>query len=249
MQMSNKAFSLPQVLKWTFTILEVILCLSTVQILGSFIFGTAKHLSGQWVLGFIGLRIDPSAYHLGSSAIPSGALSMHDFFGSLSVNFPEANPYFQHLLWPLGGIIFCKTVTLIALCDLFRRMFRSVARGEVFSSSNIRLLHKVGALIVLLTLAGAGFGHWFGVYTWTFVEKNIELHGAMTIEMRPPPAEGMSWGAYSIHGVYVRIDENQLVIGPIWIDIRPILLGLVLIGLGEALRQGKVLKEESELTV
>ncbi|HZS27994.1 MAG TPA: DUF2975 domain-containing protein [Candidatus Angelobacter sp.] len=252
--------SLPKFLKWLFGAFEITVAVWAIVNLARLaivVYGTNTHSESWWSLGGIGFRIDSSAYHLVSPTINPSALSIRDVFGSVGIKFSEAGPLIRSLFWPLIGVLLSKTLAIVALCDLLRRMFRSVERREVFSAGNIRNLQKIGVLIIALTVAIAFFERSYGVRTVEFINKNITVQGTVAIEIRLQPPHGMTAGNYWIHGFLVRIDEDQLVFGfarhrdffLLTFDPRGIFLGLVLIGLGEALRQGLALKEENELTV
>jgi hypothetical protein len=247
--MTAKQFMVSKYLKWLFSILEIVVAIWAMNVLYNLVRGP-----GAWPISGIGLRIDPSTYHLSSATIKPDHMSVGEVFGTVFVRGKEAAPLRRSLTGPLCGVILCKTLVMLVLCDLFRKMFRSIERREVFSTGSTRGIYKAGLLIIALTVACAFLEGSCGNRIVTFIDGNIVAQGAMSIQIRLPATTGMWFGPYLVHGFLIRVDEAGAYLGPIQtglvhIDLRGILLGLVLIGLGEALRQGLALREENELTV
>jgi len=251
--MHMNRISLPTGLKWLFAALEIVLAAWALNALFHFAeLGTRNPIRGSgmyWISG-IGLRLDPAALHLKAPALAGSTVSLENVFASVGVDLTSAGPLIKSLLWPLCGIVVCRVGVMIALCELFRRMFRSVERREVFTVRNIGRVQKIGLLVIGLTLVSALFERTYGGRVWEFVSHNITTEGLATIEQHLPPTQGMSAGTFFVHGFMINIDEDGVMFGSlIRIDFRGVLLGLGLISFGAALRQGLALKEENELTV
>jgi hypothetical protein len=236
--------SLPRFLRLLFTVFEIVIVVGTLLLLSTLvIFRVTRTWDYSCAIGRVGLTINPAVYHLDSTTSKHVAVSVDDLSGRVLIRPAGTGSFFSGLFLPLFGSILCKSLMSVCLCDLLRRLFRGVERRDVFSAAEIRNIRKMGALIVALAVVSAILGHWSRNYSWEFVNKNITAQGALGIQLHQQPS--------NIQGALLDISGNDpLLLGSNWtIDFRGILLGLVLIGLSEALRQGLALREENELTV
>jgi hypothetical protein len=244
-------------LQWLFTALEVMIASWTTFALVALIrgsLGLKETTGGQFWLGNVGLKLNPEAYHLTSPTMASLTVALDNLFGSIGFKFPAVLPLYRSLLPSLCGIILGRMLVMLILCELFRRLFKSVARREVFSLRNMRGIQIGGVLILLLTLAGPLFERVYAARMIAFFNRNVATQGALAIDWRLPPSTGISAGTYTLpHNFMARIDDDMILFGRgayiFRFDVHGLLLGLVLVGLGAAFRQGLTLREESELTV
>jgi hypothetical protein len=255
--MNSKRYSLARSLEWLFTGLEILIGVYMTFVLVALIrgaLGLKQTNGGQFVFGNVGLKLDPAVYHLVSPTTRALSVSLDNLFGSVGFQFPAVLPLYRTLLAPLCGIIICRTLVMVVLCELFRRLFRSVVRREVFSHRNMRSVQLSGALVLVLAFTSPLFEHVYASRMISFFNQNVATQGAISIDWRLPPSTGMSAGTFEFpHDFMARIDDDTIYLGQrkhlFRLDARGLLLGLVLLGLGGALRQGLVLREESELTV
>jgi hypothetical protein len=123
----------------------------------------------------------------------------------------------------------------LALCELLRRLFRNVERGDSFSSGSTRLVRGLGLLILLFTLSSP----LIEVYASRRVHRYLGPSGTlMGREMRIVPSR--KTGAF----VSVTSHDSQFSL-----NFTNLLVGLVVLALSEVFRQGRQLQEENQLTI
>ncbi|MES2693914.1 MAG: DUF2975 domain-containing protein [Verrucomicrobiota bacterium] len=128
------------------------------------------------------------------------------------------------VLWPMVtfGLIFL-------FCQWMWQLCRNVERGDVFSSTNLKLVRRMGALVIVEALLAAAFNLWKLGAVAAYVRDRVSFAG---LEVVASPAD-----AFLFHPAALHIDLDQIVIG------------LVILGLTEVFRQGLQLKQEADLTV
>jgi len=114
-------------------------------------------------------------------------------------------------------------VFVLAVAELFRRLFRSAARREVFTTINVRRVRWIGALILLNGVLGQVISEWHVLSTFAFAHSSLSIEGISFM----PPQIMMNWASL----------------------VQPLLAGLVVLALAEVFNQGVVLKQENDLTV
>jgi len=239
----------PRLLNGLFAALEFAIILWAAAIVVNVLRGP-----GAWPIPDVGLRLDPSSYRVASPTIRPSHLNFGDVFATVWVSGDDAQSLRGAVTGPLCGLIVIRALVLLTLCELFRRLFRGIARRELFRTGGPRQICAAGIAVLALSLAGAVFDGVCGQRIVTFLQNNVAFEGAIGVQIRLPPPAGFWVGPYTFHGFFFRLDSTGAFLGPlrfglIHLDLRTLLIGLILIGLGEAMRQGLALQEENDLTV
>jgi uncharacterized membrane protein YidH (DUF202 family) len=168
------------------------------------------------------IEMDPGILHLGSTVNAPGKIR---FDGTLHLLLDPANSTKLHMATriPGGLLLLLFGIFTCATSDLFRRVFRSVERRDVFTLNNVRYLRWIGALIALGGVLMQVTIIWQSTATLAFARSNLAIEG---ISFLPSHRVG-TW------------------LGP----VQAIVLGLIVIVLAEVFNQGVVLKQDSDLTV
>jgi len=223
-------------LSWLFTLLEIGAICWALTLIGTLlllVIGGPKSLGGAWGVD-VALRLTQPGSSTTALSLNQTQLSIRHLHATIPIQFADAKGLINLLAFVTAGILLCKAGTFIALSDLFRRLFASAARREIFTAHNMGLLQKTGGLVILLTAAGIVFQHTAELRTERFIRDNITARGMIAIEPQEPRRTGWEWGSPA---EWVHLNYPELIVG------------LVLLGLGEALRQGVALREDHELTV
>lgn len=142
--------------------------------------------------------------------------------------------------WGKGLLFMLALVDIlffVVQCDLLRRLFRNVARGESFTARNIHLVHWMGGAIIVFTLVSSAAQTWGHYQVISYLQQHASVPGT-SMKFVPPPVDSSDTLLGFIHKGY------RIQIG--W---KGILSGLLVLALGEVFRQGVALKEETELTI
>lgn len=167
-----------------------------------------------------------------SVIVPKGAVELHprDTGESISVTrldgkifwHPEENN--QHLTKTVNRIMLpaalLSTLAMAFLCDLFRRLFLQVEQGNYFTIETLRLVQRLGTMLLIFSLINEGVGWWLS-------QQFADLFQTQSASSR---------------GITISLD-NFLFGQP------AALSGLIVLALSEVFRQGLALKRENDLTV
>ena len=114
-------------------------------------------------------------------------------------------------------------------CRWLWQLCRQVEQGEIFSSTSLKLVQRLGALLIVEAFAAQALTLWKVGAVATYVRDRVSFGG---LEVVAP-----SSGSILFHPAAMGPNLNQIIIG-----------ALVLC-LAEVFRQGLRLKQEADLTV
>ena len=154
-----------------FTVLEVIgvLCIPFQ------IFMTVRghpHPPARSFLTSVRLAIDNGAIHQTS---PTLAPAKIEFDGTVWLPLdPTVARKLEHATrLPMAMHNLRTMVFVLAVAELFRRLFRSAARREVFTTVNVRRVRWIGALILLNGVLGQAMSEWHVLSTFAFARSSL----------------------------------------------------------------------------
>lgn len=240
---------LPLLVQRLFLCLEVLIVLLMILLTSMLFFGTGAldttaggDAGGsttasrvEWTMANVGIRLEPEAYVVRLGTGESGGFELKSVRASLSTsNASAGNAYLRAVRPAMAALLLLVGLSSLLVCELFRRVFRQVANGESFTPANIRHVHRIGLLILVSTIAIALLQGWASHAAATFVRENVQVEG-LQIDPTPDLPKG---------GIGMRFGDF-----PVSISLAGIFAGLIVLALGEAFRQGLLLKEDSELTV
>lgn len=127
--------------------------------------------------------------------------------------------FVQRSILPVGLIY---ALGAAFLCELFRRMFAQVERGNCFTEKTIRLVQIVGGVLILFTLAEGAINSWISCSLVSYLQSHVPAGSGSTVSV--------SGATFSFSGV-------------------SLLPGLLVLALSEVFRQGLALKRENDLTI
>jgi len=185
-------------------------------------------------VGEIALPVARGAFDLSTNTGAAGSLALESVRGKLQVDLASQD---TALTSAVHQAIIPSMAALIVFCYL---MFSSLAcvcanleRGEAFNEQNLRLVRRVGIYLVVYSLVGAGLEQWASFVLAGYFEQHVALTGlatSMPFTGRSGALQfGLTPGMFSAQGAF--------------------LLGLLVLVVAEAFRQGLNLKTENDLTV
>lgn len=238
--MKHQKSNLPKLLQWIFTALGALIAVGTVVCVIFIVFierfEVSESVDLTVNLGEVRLALPDQTYTLTSETLKGEALIINEVSGDLQLNGPKDISGYLGAVRGIGTLtILFVGVMMFSLCELFRRLFKNVSRGEAFTESNVKNLHKIGVMIIALTIGGNFFASWTLANMASYLSENVEATG---IEIDYTPTNHHRRGL-SLFADYFVIN----------VDFAGILGGMLVIALGEAFRQGLRLKEENELTI
>jgi hypothetical protein len=173
--------------------------------------------------GLVNVRteIDASTLQLKSPAI---APSKIQFVGTMYVllNPEYSKDFLKAMGVPRGVSMLTSGVLFWAIADLFRRMFRSVERRDVFTATNVRHIRWIGCLLILGGVLMKLMLSWQATAEVAFARSNLATEGISYF-----PAFSADVG-HCIHSI---------------------ITGLIVLALAEVFNQGILLKQDNDLTV
>ena len=244
--MNNKLSQLPKYLQWVFTGLEGFVFLGMLIVLGLMLTGGRMLVSGGGSDGGIDISLDlgrikfelpEDSYAIESEVFNAESILLEDVVGKVAVNNPrDLSMFMDAFLLPMGILLLFGGGMVLAIVECFRRFFRSVRYGESFQPKTVANLHKIGVLVIVLELGLAILSTWLHLNVGNFLSKNMTVTGIETQFHLPGEGKGLSVGFGSAE-THFRL------------NLSAILGGLMLMAIGEAFRQGAVIKREHELTI
>ena len=240
--MKTNPSGIPKFLKWIFAIIEIITIVALIGLTALFVVGQyrasfeedetkAFGLIKTMDMGTFEISIPKGLYVAKFNGVATESVSIADASAVVELEDPvmirafwkEMGPYIFAMLWLYSGVT-------IMICDLFRRMFRSVEQRETFTPQTVKIVHKIGILFIVSALAGSLF--------LNLLESDLNRFAAKHIEVQGIVIGAISEGA---------VDRANLMFG--LTGTTGVFVGLMVLALGEAFRQGLKLKEENDLTI
>ncbi len=109
-------------------------------------------------------------------------VSVQDVEGVVTIMHPaNAALALAFVRWPFILSLLCTGATSVVLLDLFRRMLRSVAKREVFTTENLRNVYLLGILFIASSVAKLFLAGWLVNRFVAFVELSVP-HGKAALE-------------------------------------------------------------------
>jgi hypothetical protein len=130
---------------------------------------------------------------------------------------------------------FVIAVGALVIFDLLWRLCRNVERGEIFTEQNLRFVHRLGTALVIISVGSSVVETWNRYQLRTFVQQHFTFSG-----LQPFYANTLGGGFFGRVEDFIRTAT---------LDVSMLLVGLLVILLAEAFRQGLALQKEAELTV
>jgi hypothetical protein len=95
------------------------------------------------------LSLDPSASSSILRNLNAQGVEINNLEGTITIKEPQkAAEVLASIKWPLVAGMLCMGVAGLLILELFRRMFRSAERDEVFTTANIRNVRGIGYLLI-----------------------------------------------------------------------------------------------------
>jgi hypothetical protein len=175
-------------------------------------------------LAEVTLTFEPGAYHVQATKAAAGEVELAKIRGKFLGNSRSADAEIASLSrWHFFLRLMVDLTFLYVLFDLLWRLCRNVERGEVFSESNTRYVRNLGLMILVYQAVACAAGYWYARMIEGFLLRRVVAEG---VKLK------LHWG---------------MEVFPVSLDL--IVIGLLLLVLGEVFRQGLALKKENELTV
>lgn len=182
-------------------------------------------------MGDVALRADPAAIALSTPGAKPGALALNSVRGTLQARPGSQDAALRSML--LQSTVPSLMVTIVTAYVLFtalRQLCGNWGRGDMFSEENVRLVRRIGFTLVISSVANALLAIWTSAVVGSFLRSQVSIGGGLKLfefagtTPFDPPA-----GLLSV--------PSGLVIG------------LLVLMLTAAFRQGLKLKAENDLTV
>jgi hypothetical protein len=198
-----------------------------------------RHSDGPnvgFTFGEVSLAAAPNAVALVSDTAKPGSLELSDLRGKVKVDLCSSDSALvSAIYWSAIPAMAVATAFLVALFGSLRGVCANIERGEVFSERNLLLVRRVGWIFVANSVAGFAAAIWAAYEVGGYLNRHVALTGIGTGPLHPGGA-----GAASVEMASGTIPFS----GP-----GGLLIGLLVLTLGEAFRKGLALKTENDLTV
>jgi len=185
-------------------------------------------------VGEISLPAAPGALGLASDTASAGSLKLHSLRGTLQVDLASndaamASALRQAIYPSMAVLIIFSYVLFTALRDLCGNL----GRGEVFNEANLRLVRRIGVGLIAYSLISAGLEIWASYVLGGYFHQHVVLTGLQTSLPFADAAQALRFG-----------------LAPGLITAQGgVMIGLLVLVVAEAFRQGLNLKTENDLTV
>ncbi len=243
--MNNRFAQLPKYLQWVFTAGEVFVIIGMLAACALLTFGGKKLLAAgnsdgpidvSLDIGEISFSLPKEGYSITSESFDADEIIIEDAAGKISVQNPKNVDQFLSIFFaPMIALILFGGGMVIAILECFRRLFRNVRQGESFHPKTVSLIHKLGGLIIALEIGATFCSTWIHLRISKFLRDNLQFEGIET-EFLWPGAGPLKLGVGAAETTFS-------------VNIYGILAGFMVIAIGEAFRQGVLLKQEHELTI
>lgn len=235
--MKHRPGKLPKILQWSLAASEALIAVGTAFLVIFLLF--IEHFDGGSMnihLGEVRLTLPADTYTLRSDTLRGEALQLRDVTADLRLRHPEdISGYLAAVRGPGIATVLFVGAMMFGICELLRRLFKNVSRGDAFTEANVKNLHKIGVMILLLTFGGNLLASWTLANMAGYLSEHVEATG---IEIDYTPTNHHRRGL-SLYADYFVLN----------IDAVGIFGGLLVLALGEAFRQGLKLREENDLTI
>jgi len=95
------------------------------------------------------LSLDPSSSSSILRDLNAQGVEINNLEGTVTIKQPpKAAEVLASIKWPLAAGMLCGGIAGLLILELFRRMFRSAERDEVFTAANIRNVRGIGYLLI-----------------------------------------------------------------------------------------------------
>lgn len=186
-------------------------------------------------VGEIALPAAPGAVGLGSNTAAPGALHLLALHGSLQVDLASNDrALVSAVLWSLVPSMLAMIAYAYLLFTALRDVCANLARGDVFNEENLRLVRRIGLLLIAYGVLGALLESWASVVLSGYFGPHVTLTGLGS--------------ALSFPGGGASLDFFRFAPG-LMSSFGRLLVGVLVLVVAEAFRQGLLLKAENDLTV
>jgi hypothetical protein len=221
---------LPTLFRWAFTVMTVICALGALAV--TIVLLINPHLPPGAHFGPVAIDTmgQPGSFALRPAGADSN-LIVSAFRGNLTFAINQAGGMIEVLKRYGLPVVLLRTLFLVALFELLRRLFRNVGRGESFTPETIRLVQYVGGLMIVFSFVLAFAEHIFAGAAFSYFASHTVITVSGTAVHLPQSGYGWSPRLHNI------------LFGPYFFT------GLLVLALSEVFRQGLALKKDSELTI
>lgn len=191
-----------------------------------------NHTDVSLSLGEIGLLPNSGAFT--AVTTNSQTITINNLKGALSIkNSPgDLGAFARRAVLPL---MLLYTAFMTALFDFLRRLFRCVELGESFTERSVRLVQKLGLTIIAYALLSMAAKVWHDHAIVNYLSRHAAVQGLNLTFTAPAP----SGDAAAVNLGHFAFQFN----------FDGVLIGLLVLALGEVFRQGLALQKESDLTI
>ena len=232
--------NLPHTLRVIFGVLRLVTLLFALLWVLGLTFSTTirQHFSDEPRLmvtaGELSLKIPAAGVELPSNGAKSGSLALVDLRGMLQVDLLNNDAALTRAV--KSAIIPAMLISVAFAWLLFtalRNVCANIERGDLFSETNLRLVQRVGVVLIAYSLAGILVQLWASHVMGSYLDAHVVLG---TPSAGSPFPATLTPLRFSVAGA-----QFPAAVG--------FVTGGVVLMISEAFRQGLALKTESDLTV
>jgi hypothetical protein len=137
---------------------------------------------GNISFGPLRLHLKPSPSVPDLRGLNARGLEINNIEGTVTIEQPEkAAEVFGSVKWPFIAGVVCLGGAGLVILDLFRRMFRSAERNEVFTAANIRNVRIIGFLLIASSILKLLTSLWLVNRMATYVMQHVTA-GTVSLE-------------------------------------------------------------------
>jgi|GEM_PF-875764 len=185
-------------------------------------------------VGEISLPNSPDTILLDSDTATSGSLHIQSLRGTLQVDLANQD---AALVSAIRRAIFPTMAVLIIFSYIvftaLRNLCRNLERGEVFTDENLRLVRKIGLNLTVYSLISGSLEVWASHVLGGYFHEHVTLTG---LQASLPFAGASTALQFKLSAGLITTQGG-------------VLIGLLVLVVAEAFRQGLQLKSENDLTV
>jgi hypothetical protein len=200
-------------------------CLSLVVTLGF------KSASGpQFVIGEVDLQAASTTLQLKSTALKPDTLVLQHVRGTLKGRLGGDSALRSALLQAAVPYLAVFTLSSYLLFAALHNLCANLEVGEFFNEENLRLIRRIGRILVISSLLNVALKIWGAAIMGGFLQREVTVTG------------GLSFAGYD------NLPHYELPDGIMSIQAG-LIVGCLVLALTAAFRQGLKLKDENDLTV
>ena len=182
------------------------------------------------------LRTERNAVRLSPDGSKPGSVGLVNLRGRLQVNLcSKDGALVSAVYWSILPALAVVTAFLWSLLGSLRSICANIERGEVFSEANLRLVRRIGWIVVANSLVSFAVALWAAHVMGGYLSQHVVLTGIETSPKFP--------GGLGAVGFTMSSDMMPLS------GLGGLVVGCLVLMLSEAFRQGLALKSENDLTV